>query len=191
MARPPATIILCRRSFGLGSRAASSSWRIVSIFLRAPRSISASSRIRTSWTTRIGRSSTEKSIFRGPKRPAAPRCRRKRRSQPCAPPVVNEQVPGSLHEAGARTASPCVLSAPLGPVARQFLSSARVLATTLLIEVPVVALGFPNQRRRTVLVALYPLINVKSSSVTVPLVVDAPTSQVPLVTAMPVSDSLV
>lgn len=37
----------------------------------------------------------------------------------------------------------------------------------------------------------YPLINVKSSSVTVPLVVDAPTSQVPLVTAMPVSDSLV
>jgi hypothetical protein len=35
------------------------------------------------------------------------------------------------------------------------------------------------------------LINVKSSSVTVPLVVDAPTSQVPLVTAMPVRDSLV
>jgi len=32
--------------------------------------------------------------------------------------------------------------------------AARALVVTLLIEVPVVALGFPNQRRRMVLVAL-------------------------------------
>jgi hypothetical protein len=32
--------------------------------------------------------------------------------------------------------------------------TARALAATLLIEVPVVALGFPNQRRRMVLVAI-------------------------------------